>query len=144
MATVTEENLKKDKEKQNRGLIKHQKKFKKGEQQRNKARARVRETPEQTHERREANLRNKARARIHETSEQAHERREANLRNVTKHRANQTSAKFHEMIHANSRNEENVEVTDSKAKAFHHILKTRICHDEQLSHEILDFIQNQG
>jgi len=121
MATVTEENLKKDKEKQNRGLIKHQKKFKKGEQQRNKARARVRETPEQTHE-----------------------RREANLRNVTKHRANQTSAKFHEMIHANSRNEENVEVTDSKAKAFHHILKTRICHDEQLSHEILDFIQKQG
>jgi hypothetical protein len=37
-----------------------------------------------------------------------------------------------------------VEVRDSKAKAFHHILKTRIRHDEQLSHEILDFIQNQG
>jgi hypothetical protein len=34
MATVTKENnLKKDKEKQNRGLIKHQTKFKKGEQQ---------------------------------------------------------------------------------------------------------------
>jgi hypothetical protein len=37
-----------------------------------------------------------------------------------------------------------VEVMDSKAKAFHHILKTRIHHDEQLSHGILDFIQNQG
>jgi hypothetical protein len=37
-----------------------------------------------------------------------------------------------------------VEVRDSKAKVFHHILKTRIHHDEQLSHEILDFIQNQG
>jgi hypothetical protein len=36
-----------------------------------------------------------------------------------------------------------VEVMDSKAKAFHHILKTRICHDEQLSHEILDLIQKQ-
>jgi len=36
------------------------------------------------------------------------------------------------------------EVRDSKAKAFHHILKTRIRHDEQLSHEILDFIQKQG
>jgi len=33
MATVTKENLKKDKEKQNRGLIKHQTKFKKEEQQ---------------------------------------------------------------------------------------------------------------
>jgi hypothetical protein len=33
MATVTKENLKKDKEKQNRGLIKHQTKFKKGAQQ---------------------------------------------------------------------------------------------------------------
>jgi len=32
---------------------------------------------------------------------------------------------------------------DSKAKAFHHILKTRICHNEQLSHEILDLIQKQ-
>jgi hypothetical protein len=29
-------------------------------------------------------------------------------------------------------------------EAFHHILKTRIHHDEQLSHEILDFIQKQG
>jgi hypothetical protein len=37
-----------------------------------------------------------------------------------------------------------VEITDSKAKAFHHILKTRIRHDEQLSHEMLDFIQKQG
>jgi len=37
-----------------------------------------------------------------------------------------------------------LEVTDSKAKAFHHILKTRIPHDEQLSHEILGFIQKQG
>jgi len=87
MAIVTKENLKKDKEKQNRGLIKHQTKFKKGEQQaadlRNKARARVHETPEQTHERRAANLRSKARARIHETPEEAHERREANLRNVS-------------------------------------------------------------
>jgi len=33
MATVTKENSRKDKEKQNRGLIKHQTKFKKGEQQ---------------------------------------------------------------------------------------------------------------
>ncbi len=58
-----------------------------------------------------------------------------------------------ETINANSRIKEMVsvprisefvEVTDSKAKAFHHILKTRIRHDEQLSHEILDFIQNQG
>jgi len=56
------------------------------------------------------------------------------------------------MINANSRIEEMVstpqisefvEVMESKAKAFHHILKTRICHDEQLSHEILDLIQNQ-
>ena len=31
-----------------------------------------------------------------------------------------------------------------RPKAFHHTLKMRICHDEQLSHEILDFIQNQG
>jgi len=37
-----------------------------------------------------------------------------------------------------------VEVTDSTAKAFHHILKTRIRCDEQLSHEMLDFIQKQG
>jgi hypothetical protein len=36
-----------------------------------------------------------------------------------------------------------VEVMDSKAKAFHHILKTRICHDEELSHEILDLIQKK-
>jgi hypothetical protein len=36
-----------------------------------------------------------------------------------------------------------VEVMDFKAKTFHHILKTRICHDEQLSREILDLIQNQ-
>ena len=36
-----------------------------------------------------------------------------------------------------------VEVMNSKAKAFHHILKTRIHHDKQLSHEILDFIQKQ-
>jgi hypothetical protein len=33
MATVTKENFKKNKEKQNRGLIKHLTKFKKGEQQ---------------------------------------------------------------------------------------------------------------
>ena len=33
MATATKENLKKDKEKKNRGPIKHQTKFKKGEQQ---------------------------------------------------------------------------------------------------------------
>jgi hypothetical protein len=33
MATATEENLKKGKEKQNRGPVKHQTKFKKGEQQ---------------------------------------------------------------------------------------------------------------
>jgi len=32
----------------------------------------------------------------HETPEQAHERREANLRNVTRHRANQTPAKIQE------------------------------------------------
>ena len=31
MSTATKENLKKDKKKQNRGLIKHQTKFKKGE-----------------------------------------------------------------------------------------------------------------
>jgi hypothetical protein len=56
---------------------------------------------------------------------------------VTKHRANQTPAKIQEMLNANSRIEEMVsipgisefvEVTDSKAKAFHHILKTRIHH----------------
>jgi hypothetical protein len=72
---------------------------------------------------------------------------------VTRHRANQTPAKIQETINANSRIEEMVsipriseflEVRDSKAKAFHHILKTRTHHDEQLSHEILDFIQNQG
>jgi hypothetical protein len=49
------------------------------------------------------------------------------------------------MINVNSRIEEMVsipqisefvEVRDSKAKAFHQILKTRIHHDEQLSHEI--------
>jgi hypothetical protein len=71
---------------------------------------------------------------------------------VTRHRANQTPAKIQETIKANSRIEEMVsiprisefvKVRDSKAKAFHHILKTRICHDEQLSHEILDFIQNK-
>jgi hypothetical protein len=33
MATATKENLKKENEKQNRGLIKHQTKFKKGEWQ---------------------------------------------------------------------------------------------------------------
>jgi len=32
---------------------------------------------------------------------------------------------------------------DSKAKAFHHILKTRMHHDEQLSQEILVLIQKQ-
>jgi hypothetical protein len=72
---------------------------------------------------------------------------------VTRHRANQTPAKIQETINANSRIEEMVsipqisdfvEVRDSKAKAFHHILKTRIRHDEQVSHEILDFIQKQG
>jgi hypothetical protein len=31
---------------------------------------------------------------------------------------------------------------DSKAKVFHHILKTRIRHDEQLSKDILDFIES--
>jgi hypothetical protein len=71
---------------------------------------------------------------------------------VTRHRANKTQAKIQERINANSRIEEMmsipqisefVEVMDSKAKAFHHILKTRIHHDEQLSHEILDFIQKQ-
>jgi hypothetical protein len=36
-----------------------------------------------------------------------------------------------------------VEVTDSKAKAFQHILKTRIGHNEQLSKEVLDFMENQ-
>ncbi len=85
--------------------------------------------------------------------EQAHERREVNLRNVRRHRSNHTPAEIQETINANSRIEEMVsiprisefvEVTDSKAKAFHHILKTRIRHDEQLSHEILDFIQNQA
>jgi len=71
---------------------------------------------------------------------------------VTRHRANKTQAKIQERINANSRIEEMlsiprisefVEVMDFKAKTFHHILKTRICHDEQLSHEILDFIQKQ-
>ncbi len=37
-----------------------------------------------------------------------------------------------------------VAVTDSKAKLFHHILKTRRHHDEQLSHEILVLIQNKA
>jgi hypothetical protein len=37
-----------------------------------------------------------------------------------------------------------VEVMDSKANAFCHILKTKICHDEQLSKEVLDFMENQG
>jgi hypothetical protein len=36
-----------------------------------------------------------------------------------------------------------VEVTDSKAKAFQHILKTRIAHNEQLSKEVIDFMDNQ-
>jgi hypothetical protein len=108
--------------------------------------------PDKIQERRAADLRNKARATVHETPEQAHERREANLRNVTRHRANRTPAKIQETINADSRIEEMVsipqisefvEVTDSKAKALHHNLKTRICHDEQLSHEILDFIQKQ-
>jgi hypothetical protein len=72
---------------------------------------------------------------------------------VTRHIANQTAAKIQETINANSRIEEIlsipqisefVEVTDSKAKAFHHILKTRIRDDEQLSHKTLDFIQYQG
>ena len=36
-----------------------------------------------------------------------------------------------------------VEVTDSKAKAFQHILKTRIGHNEQLSKEVLDFMENR-
>jgi hypothetical protein len=72
---------------------------------------------------------------------------------VTRHRANQNPAKTQETKNANSRIEEMVsipriseflEVMDSKAKAFHHILKTRIHQVEQLSHEILDFIQKQG
>jgi hypothetical protein len=118
---------------------------------RNKARARANETPEQAHERRAANLRNKAKGRANKTPEQAHERREANLRNVTRHRANQTRAKIQERRNANSRIEEMVsiprisefvEVMDSKAKAFHHILKTRIRHDEKLSKEISDFIES--
>jgi hypothetical protein len=71
---------------------------------------------------------------------------------VARHRANQTLDKIQERRDANSRIEEMVsiprisefvEVMDSKAKAFHHILKTRICHDEQLSQEILDLIQKQ-
>ena len=55
----------------------------KGEQQnlRSKTRARIHETPEEAHERREANLRSKARAIIHETPEQTHERRAVDLRN---------------------------------------------------------------
>jgi hypothetical protein len=36
-----------------------------------------------------------------------------------------------------------VEIMDSKAKAFHHILKTRIGHNEQLSKEVLDFMENK-
>jgi hypothetical protein len=60
--------------------------------------------------RRAEDLRNKARAKIHETPEQAHERREANLRNVTRHRANQTAANIQEKINANSRIEEMVSI----------------------------------
>jgi hypothetical protein len=37
-----------------------------------------------------------------------------------------------------------VEVMDSKANAFHHILKTRIGHNEQLGKEVLDFMENHG
>jgi hypothetical protein len=36
------------------------------------------------------------------------------------------------------------EVMDSKVNAFHHILKTRIGHNEQLSKEVSDFMENQG
>jgi len=123
----------------------NKRKFK--ETQRN-AKQRASQTPDKIQEKRAADLRNKARARANETPEQAHERREANLRNVTRHRANQTQANIQKTINANSRIEEMVsipritefvEVTDSKANAFHHILKTRIHHDEQLSHEILYF-----
>jgi hypothetical protein len=96
------------------------------------ARHRANLTPEKIQEMRQSDLSYKARARIHETPEQAHERREANLRNVTRHRANQTRANIQDTINANSRIEEMVsiprisefvEVTDSKAKAFHHKIK---------------------
>jgi hypothetical protein len=69
---------------------------------------------------------------------------------VTRDRANQTPGKIQRMINATSRIEEMVSIPriskfvedrDSKAKAFNHILKTRIQHDEQLSHEILDLFK---
>ena len=109
---------------------------------RNKARARANETPEQAHERRQSDLRNKARARANETPEQDCERRDANLRSQSRHRERNANSRIEEMVSI-PRISEFVEVMDSKAKAFHHILKTRIRHDEQLSHEILDFIQKQ-
>jgi hypothetical protein len=115
-------------------------------------RHRANQTPDKIQEWRESDLRNKTRVRAHETPEQAHERREANLRNVTRHRANQTPDKIQVRRNANTRIKEMVpiprisecvEVMDSKAKEFYHILKTRIHHDEQLSQEILDLIQKQ-
>jgi hypothetical protein len=66
---------------------------------------------------------------------------------VSRHRANQTRAKIQEKkieeMVTIPQISEFVEVRDLKAKAFHYILKTRIHHDEQLSHEILDLIQKQ-
>jgi len=106
------------------------------------ARHRANLTHEKIQEIRQSDLSYKARARANETPEQGHERREANLRSQSRHRGRNSNSRIEEMVSI-PRISEFVEVTDSKAKAFHHILKTRIHHDEQLSHEILDFIQKQ-
>jgi hypothetical protein len=108
---------------------------------RNSARHRANQTPEKNQERRESDLRNKARVRAHETPEQAHERREANLRSQSRHRERNANTRIKEMVSI-PRISKFVEVMDSKAKAFHHILKTRIRHDEKLSKEISDFIES--
>jgi hypothetical protein len=108
---------------------------------RNSARHRANQTPEKNQERRESDLRNKARVRAHETPEQAHERREANLRSQSRHRERNANTRIKEMVSIPIISEF-VEVMDSKAEAFHHILKIRIHHDEQLSKEILDFIES--
>ncbi len=53
----------------------------------------------------------------------------------SRHRERNDNSRIEEMLSI-PQISEFVEVRDSKAKAFHHILKTRIRHDEQLSHEI--------
>ncbi len=111
---------------------------------------RVNQSPEQAQQSREVNARNMAELRANQTSEQAQQSREVNARNMAELRAQRREGLSHYIGECFDKEISSVpkilaflETKESMKNAFHHLLKTQIVFGEQLSEEMLNFMNNK-